>query len=124
MQEVAFADKLVDIPWNFLVGGDGFVYEGRGYKYQGELLPKNSTSSYDSVGLIVAFIGTFTDQYPTPDQIETFKFFLENSVSRDLLLENYVLIIEDQLNTKENPAVELLESLKEKFDEFHPRMNS
>lgn len=29
-------NHLKDIPWNFLIGNDGNVYEGRGFNFEGE----------------------------------------------------------------------------------------
>nr|CAD7432789.1 unnamed protein product [Timema monikensis] len=37
---------LSDIPYNFLIGGDGNVYEGRGFKIQGAFVPKWNIKSF------------------------------------------------------------------------------
>lgn len=98
-------DHLKDIPWNFLIGDDGFVYEGRGYYFQGEIPSNKSlTNSFDDVGLIIAFIGTFTIVQPSLKQIGTFNAFLENSVRRDFLEEDYVLLLQDELVITELPS--------------------
>ncbi len=49
-----------DIGYSFLMGGDGNLYEGRGYNRQGA-----HTSGYNSVGYGLSFIGDFTSQLPT-----------------------------------------------------------
>lgn len=49
-----------DIGYNFLVGGDGQVYEGRGWGRQGAHAP-----GYNNQAMGIAFIGLFTQQLPT-----------------------------------------------------------
>ena len=44
-----------DIGYSFLVGGDGNIYEGRGWDRVGA-----HTSGYNSVGLAWSYIGSFT----------------------------------------------------------------
>nr|CAD7266797.1 unnamed protein product [Timema shepardi] len=46
---------LSDIPYNFLIGGDGNVYEGRGFKIQGAFVPKWNIKSFG-----LAFIAQHT----------------------------------------------------------------
>jgi hypothetical protein len=53
---------LKDIPFNFMIGDDGFVYEGRGFRFQGEIANNNATSSFNDIGIFVAFIGTFSNR--------------------------------------------------------------
>uniref|UniRef100_A0A6P7G4T0 Peptidoglycan-recognition protein LF-like n=1 Tax=Diabrotica virgifera virgifera TaxID=50390 RepID=A0A6P7G4T0_DIAVI len=51
--------RLNDIEYNFLIGGSGAVYEGRGWKVEGEHTLGVNDKSYG-----VAFIGTFSEQPP------------------------------------------------------------
>lgn len=111
--------NLKDIPYNFLVGDDGFMYEGRGYRFQGDLPENNLASSFEKIGIIVAFIGTFDDRQPSQRQIATFNEFLANSVQRDYLKKNYKIISQDQLVMLVPVAAGLLESLK-LMNRFHP----
>lgn len=84
---------LKDIPWNFLIGDDGNIYEGRGFQYQGgcqtNFIP--TSDSFDDVGLLIAFIGDYSVNTPSLRQIEAFTAFLSSSVNRDLLHKNYVI---------------------------------
>lgn len=104
--------NLKDIPYNFLVGADGFVYEGRGFRFQGDLPENNLASSFEKIGIIVAFIGTFNDRQPNQRQIATFNDFLENSSRRDYLKSNYKILSQDQLIMTEPMAAGLHEALK------------
>jgi N-acetylmuramoyl-L-alanine amidase len=56
-----------DIGYSFLMGGDGNLYEGRGYNVQG-----SHTSGYNSVGYGVCFIGDFTSLYPTDGAMQAY----------------------------------------------------
>ena len=49
-----------DIGYSFLVGGDGNIYEGRGWDIIGA-----HTAGYNSKGYAASFIGDFTSKLPT-----------------------------------------------------------
>ena len=53
--------KWSDIGYSFLIGGDGKIYEGRGWNKSGA-----HTQGFNSQGYGVAFIGDFTSTNPTP----------------------------------------------------------
>ncbi|XP_054260786.1 peptidoglycan-recognition protein 2-like [Macrosteles quadrilineatus] len=58
MQEIQIVDiyqkKMPDINYNFLIGGDGNVYEGRGFAKK-----VSPTSDYVPNSLVVGFIGNW-----------------------------------------------------------------
>lgn len=112
---------LADIPFNFLIGDNNFVFEGRGFRHQGEI-PHNDTTSFfdDSFGLIVALIGNFTNNEPEASQVETFNRFLKRSIDRDVMTGDYRMFLEDQLALNEPPANGLLPMLRAK-EEFQER---
>lgn len=110
----------MDIPWNFLIGDDGSVYEGRGFKVQGKISHKNSVSSYDDVGIFVAFIGKFEDRQPSERMISTFKSFLAKTVNQDVLDKHFVLLMQDQLELINPLPKGLLEFLQTQ-NKFHSR---
>ena len=64
-----------DIGYSFLIGGDGRVYEGRGWERVGA-----HTGGYNSRGYGVSFIGTFTSAYPSQAMITTYERFQEVSI--------------------------------------------
>jgi len=58
-----FKEKCIgwdDIGYSFLIGGDGRVYEGRGWGYQGA-----HTFGFNSVSFGASFIGNFMQKLPT-----------------------------------------------------------
>lgn len=116
----ALHSDLKDIPYNFLVGDDGYVYEGRGFEFQGEITKTSSASNFDDIGLFVAFIGTFADVEPTELQKSSLNDFLESSVRRDMIDENFIVLSQDQLTLSATPAQGLLEVTKS-WNGFHSR---
>ena len=53
-----------DIGYSFLVGGDGNVYEGRGWTHVGA-----HTQGYNSKAFAASMIGSFTSHLPTPQAL-------------------------------------------------------
>lgn len=100
-----------DIPFNFLVGDDGFMYEGRGFKYQGELPRKDSPSNFDNLGLIIAFIGTYDNVKPSQGQLATFNEFVERSVGRDVIIRDFKILLADNLLLHKPPAQGLIDAM-------------
>lgn len=52
-----------DIGYNFLIGGDGAVYVGRGWDYQGA-----HTKGYNANSICIALIGAFDKSVPPKRQ--------------------------------------------------------
>lgn len=126
-----YQTSLFDIPWNFLIGDDGAVYEARGFKYQGVILVKEDkplvaaaapllVSSSDTepclfeTGIIVAFIGTFQDKKPSQNQIDAFYAFVDYSTMNGYVKEDFALLAQDQLAEERVPT----EGLHEAFGPF------
>lgn len=77
--------NFTDLPFNFLIGGDGKTYEVRGWQYLSafEGIPFNSES------ITVGLIGDFTKNEPADVQIHEFKALLSESIRRRKLMSNY-----------------------------------
>ncbi|XP_039448643.1 peptidoglycan-recognition protein 3-like isoform X1 [Culex pipiens pallens] len=75
------------IPYNFLIGGDGKTYEGRGWKAQHgfpDLPGRNDT-------IVVGIIGTYSDRHPDAVMYAEVKALLTESIRRFYLLPGYKL---------------------------------
>lgn len=97
------------------------VYEGRGFRYQGEIPSENSkTSSFDDIGILVAFIGNFSIRPLSSRQILSFSTFLDTSLQRDTLMNNFTLLLQDQLIEASAPTQGILEFLLTR-PEYHNR---
>nr|CAD7455587.1 unnamed protein product [Timema tahoe] len=95
MDDLGYAD----IAYNFLVGGDSQVYEGRGWDTQGAL-----AAHYNNVSLGVAFIGIFEKTAPLMQQLEEFQTFLNVSVEKGKLSADYKLIGHRQVSITDSPG--------------------
>ena len=94
--QVLFMKTLSDIPYNFLIGEDGNVYEGRGFDFQGEIVMDGKENYLDEGAIIVAFIGNFSSKEPSEKQFELFYNFLTKS-DEDKIMKNYTLLVQKQL---------------------------
>lgn len=104
LQQEAFDDGLLDIPYNFVIGDDGFTYEGRGFRYQGEIPNNSSANTFEDIGLIIAFIGSFNETQPSPGQLETFERFLESAVNLNVVTKDFIILMQDEIVYKKNTA--------------------
>lgn len=115
---------MLDIPYNFMIGDDGFVYEGRGWENCGEFSQRNAASSaasaFDSLDIIVVgFFGSFVEKPPSNGQLATFDKFIKHSRERSgSLLVNHTLLLQYQLTLSRPKVKGLLEAFQNKT-EFH-----
>lgn len=86
MKQIQLQNKnLSEIPFNFLIGGDGKTYELRGWNLRSgfEELPFNSEC------ITVGLIGDFTVNEPAMNQIHEVEAFISESIRRRKLMKNY-----------------------------------
>nr|XP_046246451.1 peptidoglycan recognition protein 5 [Scatophagus argus] len=100
-----------DIGYNFLVGGDGTVYEGRGWGVVGAHAKGNN---HDSVG--IAFMGNFNNDTPSAEAILSVKQLLQSGVSQDFLNPQFVLLGHRDLGSTECPGKKLYAALPQLRD--------
>ncbi|XP_052799959.1 MAM and LDL-receptor class A domain-containing protein 1-like [Mya arenaria] len=79
--------KWADIGYSFLIGGDGNVYEGRGWKFVGA-----HTYGYNRVSSAAAFIGNFTSLLPNAKAIKAVDILIECGVHRGKIKPSYTLL--------------------------------
>lgn len=96
-----------DIGYNFLVGGDGAVYIGRGWNIQGE-----HATGYNERSVGIAFIGTFNKIDPTNQQLCAAQNLIAEGVRLNKLNNNYKLFGYRQLIPSENPGQALYGMIK------------
>ncbi|XP_002069134.2 uncharacterized protein LOC6646515 [Drosophila willistoni] len=96
-----------DIGYNFLVGGDGQVYVGRGWHVQGQ-----HVKGYGPVSISIAFIGTFVNVEPPARQIEAAKRLMEEGVRLHKLHPDYHIYAHRQLSPTESPGEKLYNLMK------------
>uniref|UniRef100_W8BZR2 Peptidoglycan-recognition protein LE n=2 Tax=Ceratitis capitata TaxID=7213 RepID=W8BZR2_CERCA len=96
-----------DIAYNFLVGCDGNVYEGRGWGVVGA-----HTIGYNSKSMGIAFIGCFMRHLPSDAAMNSCKNFLKKGVEEGHLAPDYKLIAACQCRSTESPGRRLYEELQ------------
>ncbi|CAG5124390.1 unnamed protein product, partial [Candidula unifasciata] len=75
-----------DIGYSYVIGGDGTVFEGRGWDRVGA-----HTLSYNRVGLGFCLAGNFMTHLPTVIQMDTAKKLIACGVSLGKISSNYTL---------------------------------
>ncbi|KAH8366207.1 hypothetical protein KR093_010151 [Drosophila rubida] len=80
------SERRDDITFNFLIGGDGNVYVGRGWDAQGAHM-----SGYNSKSVSFAYIGTFQHQAPSPKQLNVTRLLLEDGINEGKIAADYKL---------------------------------
>ncbi|XP_023701307.2 peptidoglycan recognition protein 5 [Paramormyrops kingsleyae] len=88
-----------DIGYNFLVGEDGSVFEGRGWGIVGAHTKGNN---HDSIG--IAFIGDFNNQVPTSAALSAARQLLQCGVDLGHLHPKYTLLGHRDLADTECPG--------------------
>uniref|UniRef100_A0A1B6KT38 Peptidoglycan recognition protein family domain-containing protein n=1 Tax=Graphocephala atropunctata TaxID=36148 RepID=A0A1B6KT38_9HEMI len=100
------ARRWYDIGFNFLVGGDGSVYFGRGWDWVGA-----HTKGHNHGTLGVAMIGTFTHKLPNDSQMTALRRLIKLGVRMKKIKKNYSLVTECQLHHTWSPERRLAEEL-------------
>ncbi|XP_018788891.1 PREDICTED: uncharacterized protein LOC108968960 [Bactrocera latifrons] len=88
-----------DIGYNFLIGGDGLVYEGRGWYNQGA-----HTTGYNGNSICIAFIGIFNVEVPTENDLKAAQLLIDEGARLGVLTANYRLYGARQLSATESPG--------------------
>jgi hypothetical protein len=112
--------QLDDIPFNFLIGGDGKVYEGRGFEYEGQHTSNIDATEYNSIGICIAFIGDHESTAPYENQLNILRAFIEYFISHEVINESYMIFSQDDLVYREVKASALKEAVSS-FDHYHSR---
>uniref|UniRef100_A0A336LFZ8 CSON011124 protein n=1 Tax=Culicoides sonorensis TaxID=179676 RepID=A0A336LFZ8_CULSO len=74
-----------DLPYNFLIGHDGLIYEGRGWKYDGSF--KSAVLGDDC--LSIAFIGNYNLFKLSPNQKQLLFALIDDGISSNYIDKTY-----------------------------------
>ncbi|XP_069701745.1 peptidoglycan-recognition protein SA-like isoform X2 [Periplaneta americana] len=96
-----------DIAYSFLVGGDGNVYEGRGWDARGAFAHK-----YNGVAIGIAYIGNFVTVLPPPVQMEAGHWIISQGVQLGKIADDYKLLAHLQVSKTESPGQAFFEVIK------------
>ena len=96
-----------DIGYNFLIGGDGNVYEGRGWHKHGA-----HTYGYNGKSVGIAFIGNFKSTLPSDQSLQAAKDLIACGVELGELSDDYKLYGAKQFSATESPGAELYNRIR------------
>ncbi|CAO2604640.1 N-acetylmuramoyl-L-alanine amidase [Lemmus lemmus] len=97
-----------DIGYSFVVGSDGYVYEGRGWHWVGA-----HTRGHNTRGFGVAFVGNYTGSLPSDAALKTVREVLPSCAIRSgHLLPDYKLLGHRQLVHSDCPGNALFNLLR------------
>lgn len=96
-----------DIGYSFLIGEDGRVYEGRGWKVVG-----GHTYGYNSNSYAVSLIGNFKKRSPNAASMNTLKNFIACAVEKGFITYNYELFGHRQAACTDCPGDYLFNYIK------------
>ncbi|CAG9857852.1 unnamed protein product [Phyllotreta striolata] len=96
-----------DIGYNFLIGGDGSVYEGRGWQFEGA-----HTLHWNKASIGVAFIGTFNGAVPADNMMVACRKLIEKGVKDGYLTKDYQIMAARQFYGTESPGKVFYEHIK------------
>lgn len=96
-----------DIAYSFLIGGDGRVYEGRGWDRVG-----SHTLHYDYVSLAVSFMGNFNNTMPAPAALAAADKLLMCAMQRKAITPSYSLYGHQDVRDTECPGYTLYNAIR------------
>uniref|UniRef100_A0A1I8NX79 Peptidoglycan-recognition protein n=1 Tax=Stomoxys calcitrans TaxID=35570 RepID=A0A1I8NX79_STOCA len=99
--QVMHQDKngWADIGYHFLIGGDGNIYEGRGWNVVGA-----HASGQNLVSIGISFMGNYNNEKPNAAQISAANDLLTEAVNRGQIVSNYTLYGHRQVGSTECPG--------------------
>ncbi|XP_075041960.1 peptidoglycan-recognition protein SC2-like [Mixophyes fleayi] len=101
------SNKWCDVGYNFLVGNDGSVYEGRGWTMVGAHA-KGSNSK--SIG--ISFIGDYMTKLPSQAALNAAKRLISCGVSKRMIQPNYTLKGHRNVGSTDCPGNALYNNIK------------
>ncbi|XP_020296957.1 peptidoglycan-recognition protein SC2-like [Pseudomyrmex gracilis] len=99
--------QWADIGYNFLVGEDGNVYEGRGWNKKGA-----HSVPYNSKSIGICIIGDYSNRTPNQAAIQAVQNLIAYGVSTNKIKNNYVLYGHRQTWQTACPGNTLYETIK------------
>lgn len=100
-----------DVPFNFYIGCDGYMYEGRGMYYIGQHTSHPDASEFNTIGIGIVFIGNYEKVDPAVKQTTALELFLDYFERTGDLYYDYKIFYQPDLMHVTEPPETLLKSL-------------
>lgn len=101
-----------DIAYNFMVGGDGYAYVGRGWDQAGA-----HTLNWNHRSIGICTVGTFSYQKPTMEQLRAVQKLIEYGVQLKKVVPDYRLAAVCQFRSSDSPGKFVRDEMR-KWDHF------
>lgn len=95
------------IPYNFLIGGDGKIYEGRGWGKMGAV-----AKGFNCNSLSIAFIGNFEKDNISQDMIDAFNVLIAEGLRLAELSNDFKLFGHNQVSQTLSPGLHIREVIQ------------
>lgn len=95
-------DGLCDIYCNFLIGGDGNIYVGRGWDVQNEQRDRT---------IDIVFMGSFDSDVFTDTMAEAALLLIDYGVNTGKLVQDYIIVNHNQTTNKRSPGRNVFEKV-------------
>nr|CAD7256055.1 unnamed protein product [Timema shepardi] len=102
---------------SFAVGGDGHVYEGRGWDIVGAHSP-----SFNNISIGICLIGDYTSELPSTTMLNLTMELVRCATSRGSVQTDYKLLGHRQVRDTQCPGDVLFEEIK-KWEHWDPYLN-
>ncbi|XP_066906287.1 peptidoglycan-recognition protein SB2 isoform X6 [Halyomorpha halys] len=96
-----------DIGYSFVIGGDGYIYEGRGWGKSGA-----HTYGFNCNSIGVGLIGDFNKNIPTSDMLDMLQLLIEEGVRIREISQQYKLVFQSQVDQRASPGTNVEKVLK------------
>uniref|UniRef100_A0A336N4D1 CSON011123 protein n=1 Tax=Culicoides sonorensis TaxID=179676 RepID=A0A336N4D1_CULSO len=104
-----------DLPYNFFMGKDGYVFEGRGWKLDGSF-----RSSFGDDCLSIGFLGNYNKFVLSPIQKELLFTLIDDGLS-EIIDENHEIIGQCQIRENDNPGKYVYEEMRPHWANYSER---
>uniref|UniRef100_A0A1B0CDM4 Putative peptidoglycan recognition protein 3-like polistes canadensis n=1 Tax=Lutzomyia longipalpis TaxID=7200 RepID=A0A1B0CDM4_LUTLO len=99
--------KLDDIGYNFIIGGDGSIFEGVGWHRRG-----SHTYGYNYRSIGIAFLGNYENYAPTKKSTQSAKDLIECGISIGELSKDVKIYAAKQVQSTLSPGEHLFDDIK------------
>ncbi|RVE48821.1 hypothetical protein evm_006595 [Chilo suppressalis] len=109
---------LIFNKYNFVIGNDGRVYEGRGWNKEGA-----HTVGFNRCAVGIGFMGDYREELPvhtkvTPEQLRNAHMLFEEGVKKGHMIPDYHIIAARDVRPTQSPGSNLYKALQQ-FEHFN-----
>ncbi|XP_028711999.1 peptidoglycan recognition protein 1 [Peromyscus leucopus] len=98
-----------DVAYNFLIGEDGHVYEGRGWNIKGD----HTGPTWNPISIGITFMGNYMDRVPPKRAIRAALNLLDCGVAQGFLRSNYEVKGHRDVQNTLSPGDQLYEIIQQ-----------